>query len=224
MSNLLFNGGLAWIKNPKIILDLGARDFDDSIRFSKTFPEAKVYSFECNRETINSFFFKIQDNPNIILVPKAVREFTGRTKFFPVTSNPPPGFSPNIGASSLFKASGHMKTEPIHQTEQEVECVKLKEWCDSEGIREIDVIWMDIQGAELLALKGLEDIINTVKVIFTEVTYKELYEGQDLYPELNDFLKFKGFEEVYHGKALTCPEWFGEAVYIKKSAFEIKDN
>lgn len=215
MSKVLFDGGSPFIKNPEVILDLGARDFNESILFASLYPNAKVYSFECNAKTIEKNIWKLLNKHNIKLIPKAVREYTGKTTFYPVSSNPPKGYSPNVGASSLFKASGHMTTEPIFQTEEVVECTTLADWASQEGISKVDVIWMDIQGAEYLALKGLGDLIDTVKVIFTEVTYKELYQGQDMFPELHQFLTSKGFTKVYHDHAVTCPEWFGEAVYAR---------
>lgn len=217
MSQLLMNGGIPYIKNPQVILDLGARDFNESIAFASLYPTSKVYSFECNKDTVKKYSHKILNYNNIKLVPKAVREYTGVTKFYPVSDRPPIGFSPNIGASSLFKASGHMITEPIYQTEDEVECTTIKDWAAQEKIDKIDVIWMDIQGAEYLALLGMGDLIDSVKVIFTEVTYKELYKGQDMYNTLDAFLTSKGFKQVYLGNALTCPEWFGEAVYYKEN-------
>lgn len=216
MSKILIEAGEKWIVNPKIILDLGARDCIEAIQFSNKYPDAKIYSFECNPESIPVCKANIQTRSSITLVPKACREYTGKTIFFPVSTNPPRGYSPNIGASSIFKASGHMMTEPIYQTVTEVECIRIDDWAKENNITKIDVVWMDLQGAELLALQGFGNLINTVSVIHTEVTYRELYSGQDLYTELHAFLERNGFVQTYHGKAITVPDWFGEAVYVKK--------
>lgn len=210
------DAGKKWIKNPKVILDLGARDCIESIEFSRAYPESKIYSFECNQESIEICKQNIKDIKNITLITKACREYTGKTIFFPVSTTPPRGYSPNIGASSIFKASGHMMTEPIYQTVTEVECTRIDDWAKENFITNVDVVWMDLQGAELLALQGFGNLIYTVSVIHTEVTYRELYSGQDLYKELHNFLESNSFVQTYHGKAITVPDWFGEAVYVKK--------
>ena len=61
------------------------------------------------------------------------------------------------------------------------------------GIPKVDIIWMDLQGAELLALKGLGDFIKDLIYIHTEVSYKEMYTGQVMYNELNNFITSNGF-------------------------------
>jgi len=40
---------------------------------------------------------------------------------------------------------------------------------------------MDLQGAELLALKGLGNYLNNVRYIHIEVSHKEMYSGQVMY-------------------------------------------
>lgn len=217
MSKLLMDAGRQWIRDPKIILDLGSRDCLEAISFSREYPQAQIFAFECNPDSIPVCQRNIQGTSNITLVPKACREYTGRTRFFPVSSRPPRGFSPNVGASSLFRASGHMITEPIYQEEVMVDCTTISDWAKQNGISSIDVVWMDLQGAELLTLRGFGHLINKVSVIHTEITYRELYSGQDLYPNLHNWLLEKNFIQVYKADAITVPDWFGEAVYIQKS-------
>ena len=54
----------------------------------------------------------------------------------------------------------------------------------------------DIQGAELLALKGAEESIQNVKVIYLEVNEKELYENCALIGEIDEFLLKHDFERI----------------------------
>ncbi len=77
-----------------------------------------------------------------------------------------------------------------------------------------NILNLDIQGAELLALQGAENLLRFVDGINTEVNYEELYEGCGLIDQLDDFLDKQGFERV----ATTCPyhpSW-GDGFYIKK--------
>jgi FkbM family methyltransferase len=76
-----------------------------------------------------------------------------------------------------------------------------------------DFINLDIQGAELLALKGATDILPHVKSIYTEVNEKELYENCVLITELEIFLSEYGFERI--SISMTQHGW-GDALYMRK--------
>jgi FkbM family methyltransferase len=71
----------------------------------------------------------------------------------------------------------------------------------------------DIQGAELLALKGADNAIKYAKAIYLEVNEKELYKGCALIGEIDIYLKEKGFERVL--TEMTCHKW-GDALYVRK--------
>lgn len=72
---------------------------------------------------------------------------------------------------------------------------------------------LDIQGAELLALKGGIESLKHVRVLYLEVNERELYKNCCLLPELDDFLKTHGF--IRENTVMTTHGW-GDAVYIKK--------
>lgn len=71
----------------------------------------------------------------------------------------------------------------------------------------------DIQGAELLALKGAEQSLKYAKILYLEVNKNELYKGCALLDELDTFLKERGFyREIIN---MTQYGW-GDAIYIRK--------
>lgn len=76
-----------------------------------------------------------------------------------------------------------------------------------------DFLNLDIQGAELLALKGAKNLLNNIKYIYCEVNTDELYEGCPHVSEIDAFLAEYGFE----GKEciITDAKW-GDKFYIKK--------
>ena len=73
---------------------------------------------------------------------------------------------------------------------------------------------LDIQGAELMALKGGEKYLEGVDYIYTEVNRKELYKGCVLLPELDRWLSQKGFTRVE--LEMTIHGW-GDALYVRKT-------
>lgn len=83
---------------------------------------------------------------------------------------------------------------------------------NSINIKNFDFINLDIQGAELLALKGFGDTLSSVKYIYTEVNTNYIYKDCCLINEIDEFLSDFSFErkETY----MTQYEW-GDALYIR---------
>ena len=77
---------------------------------------------------------------------------------------------------------------------------------------EIDFINLDIQGAELLALKGINDFKN-VKAIFTEINTEHVYKNCALVEEIDEYLLKFGFIRK-ETKMWENHPW-GDALYIK---------
>lgn len=80
-------------------------------------------------------------------------------------------------------------------------------------VHQYPFINMDLQGAELLALKGMGDTVKYAKYLYLEVNKAELYVGCPLIEELDEYLKPYGFSRVE-------TEWagntnWGDAFYIK---------
>lgn len=72
----------------------------------------------------------------------------------------------------------------------------------------------DIQGAELIALKGSTKYIESVKVLYLEVNEKELYKNCGLIGDMDNFLMVYGFKRVM--TEMTRHGW-GDALYIKEN-------
>jgi FkbM family methyltransferase len=72
----------------------------------------------------------------------------------------------------------------------------------------IDVIVFDVQGAELLALRGAGRFLDHAHFIEVEVSQEEIYEGAPLVGEVKSFLDAHGFAQV----TSTTP-WHGDIVF-----------
>jgi FkbM family methyltransferase len=184
--------------SPKVILDIGARDMDESIFFSQKYPKAKIISFECNPNTLEICRNKIVDIENIQLIDKAVNEIDGTCDFYPINKEKTitTWEDGNQGASSLFLSNGSYPHEKYVQDKVTVECVRLDTILSKLNIGEVDLIWMDLQGAEMLALKSLGKFLENVKIIYTEVEMNPIYAGQCLFKDVNSFLTNNNFEFI----------------------------
>jgi FkbM family methyltransferase len=200
---------------PYIIFDIGSRDCEQSIEFYKHFPNAKIFAFECNPNTLpicrkNILPYK----DRITLVEGAVCDYDGTITFYPINQQKTitTWKDGNPGASSLFKSNGTYKAEHYVQDEITTNCHRLDTVMSTYGIPAVDILWMDLQGAELLALKGLGCCIEKVQYIHTEATHTEMYTGQALFPELNKYITDHGFSVV---NTLNPSYTFEDVIYKK---------
>ncbi len=121
-------------------------------------------------------------------------------------------------SSSILPLKLHSEIYPtIKETTQiVVPAKKLDTLLQEQNLNPLDfnILNIDIQGAELLALQGASNLLNNIDAVYTEINYEELYEGCALIHQIDDFLDSYGFKRVatitpYH------PSW-GDAFYIKK--------
>ena len=81
------------------------------------------------------------------------------------------------------------------------------------NINDYDFLNIDIQGAELLALKGFGNLLNNIKYIYTEINTNTLYEDCALVSEIDEYLSNYEFKRVE--TSMTEFEW-GDALYINE--------
>jgi FkbM family methyltransferase len=60
----------------------------------------------------------------------------------------------------------------------------------------VDFLKLDIQGAELMVLRAAPDTLKRAAVVHCEVEFSPIYEGQPLYPEVQQHLNANGFELI----------------------------
>jgi len=170
--------------NPYVIFDVGSRDCLQSIEFYKKYPNAHIYAFECNPNTIDICRKNIIPYADrITLIEGAVCDYDGEITFHPIDQeNTKSSWSDgNPGASSLFKF--HEEYSKYHNAKNEkyiqktitTNCHRLDSVMKKLDIPKVDILWMDLQGAELLALKGLGLHLKSVQYIHTEVANCNMY-------------------------------------------------
>lgn len=184
----------------KVIFDIGACHALESVEFAKRFNNAKIFTFEANPESYKVCVENSKGYSNITVVNVAVNDFDGVCKFYPMDKEKTitTWEDGNQGASSLYKANGaYDHIEKYVQYEIEVPCTRLDTFCENNDIHNIDIIWMDLQGAELKALQGLGKLLKTVKIIHTELEMNPMYENQCLFNDVYKFLITNGFDLEY---------------------------
>ena len=180
---------------PAVILDVGSRDCGESLEFARTFSNARIFAFECNPQTLPLCRKAAADCSSITLCPYAVNSYDGECTFYPIdpSRTRTTWKDGNPGASSMFKANGAYPYETYVQNEIQVPCRRIDSVLKELGVDRVDLIWMDLQGAELIALKSLGSYLDRVHSIHTEVTHRAMYTAQNMFSDIHTFLLEKGF-------------------------------
>jgi FkbM family methyltransferase len=199
-----------------VIFDVGSRDCVQSIEFYNMFPNSKIFAFECNPNTLPICRKNIaRYSDRITLIEGAVCDYDGEIKFYPIDQDKTitTWKDGNPGASSLFVSNGEYTIEKYVQYEIVTNCHRLDTIMNKYNISNVDIIWMDVQGAELLAFKGLGKYLDNVQYIHTEVSHKEMYTGQIMFKELNDYILSKDFTIK---NKISGFGWQEDIIYEKK--------
>jgi FkbM family methyltransferase len=83
---------------------------------------------------------------------------------------------------------------------------------ESIDISKYNCLMMDVQGAEMMVLRGFEENLKHIDYIYTELNFDSMYEGCCLEPEFTLYLKNKGFNLV---KWFDTGFGWGDGLYIK---------
>jgi FkbM family methyltransferase len=177
-----------------IIFDIGSKDCIQSIEFYKQFPNSKIYVLVCNPSTIDVYKKNISKYSDRITL---ICDYNKEIKFYPINT-----FEDcNLESLSIFKSNENY----VVQNEIITQCHRLDSIIDKYLIQRVDIIWMDLEGYELLKLKGLGNYLHNVKYIYTKI-----YSDQGMFKELNDFIVSFNFSIM--NNLQTCQEY---AIYKK---------
>jgi FkbM family methyltransferase len=207
------------LENIEDICDIGSWHLGQSIEFLDLFPDANVYAFEANpdnyekcvniKSKLHGFYRK-----NLKIYNYALNDTCEKINFYPVINN-------NPGASSKYKfidgLNGSFFGEEWVQDEIKVNAITLDQWRIENNVKKIDIIWIDVQGAELDVFKGSYDTLKNVQCIFTEVGLKPYYQGQSLKKDIDEFLIDEfGFIELDQSFEYNGSQYEANTIYIKK--------
>ena len=174
------------------IMECGSRDCLDAVALYNYYKPKVLYSFECNPESTPICVENINGIENIKLIQKAVGRVEGQIKFY--ATDMLRSIDKNIGASSLLVHRDNQ--QEYFQKEIEVECIRLDTFMQQNNVETIDLLCMDLQGAELLAIEGLGRRLGDVHYIISEISMKSYYHGDMLYCDFNKVMEGKGFVEL----------------------------
>ena len=169
------------------IVDIGANPLDGTPPYDRLLKsgDADVIGFEPNPEALAQL--NAMKGPTETYLPHAVGDGGRHTLNFCQAPGMTSLLTPDPTVLDLFHGFPDwgkvMSTEPL-------ETVRLDDIRETEGI---EMIKIDIQGGELMAMSNAVDRLKTTLVIQTEVEFLPLYVGQPLFSDVDIFLRGHGF-------------------------------
>jgi hypothetical protein len=121
----------------------------------------------------------------------------------------------NVQSSSILELGTHAQEHPLVIYVDKIlqKSITIDTFFERNSINPSKYnFWnFDIQGAELMALKGATQSIKNVEAIYLEVNEKELYKNCGLITEIDTFLSTYNFKRVLTN---MTPHGWGDALYI----------
>ena len=187
----------------KGVLHVGAHECEEIKDYEMYLPRSLILWIEALPGKVN---LCKQRYPNL-LIENAVVSDVVETVRFNVSNNGQSSSMLDFGLHSTFHPHVHYVT--CFETKTKL----LKNILPNYNIN-YNFLNLDIQGAELKALKGMEEYLPNVDYIYTEVNSDYVYKECALITELDEYLLKFGLHRVETKWAGEC-RW-GDAFYIRK--------
>ena len=196
-------------RDPALIIDAGCYDCADTIAFKLRWPGARVMAFEACPEnychTLNRLA-AMEDRPQIELFHAALCDRDGEIGFFSNADAKMPGgfgqsgsvLTPTPAIDNKWRGGmGHITFKP----ERLVPASRLDTFCAAHHLTEIDLLHMDVQGAESRVLDGLGSLRPALIFLeIDEVAETSGYLGAPRRAELLERLVSRGYGEKWRSE------------------------
>jgi FkbM family methyltransferase len=168
------------------------------------FPDLQVHAFEPQRELCSRLEAEARGNPRWHVYPLALSDSAGEAAFHV----PSAAFTASLlTPSSSFGATNNLT----------VQTTTLADWATRESLAP-DFLKLDLQGAELRALRGAEPIMAGVRAAAVEVNFETRYEGSARFGDVVSFLESAGMylHRLYEIHSAVSGRWrFADALFIR---------
>lgn len=190
-----------WQVHPKGVIHVGAHEAEESSHYNAA-GWGKVYWVEAQPDKVKFLRNKFKNSTDEV-IDAAVWSEAGIPLELHVMTN--------SASTSLLDLGTHVEAHPditfSHSIEVRTQVLKDLISQDSKA----DYLCLDIQGAELEAVKGFNDRLQAMNWIYTEVNREELYKGCCLVGDLDRHLEANGFTRM----ATRWTEFgWGDALYV----------
>jgi FkbM family methyltransferase len=172
------------------IVDIGANRGQFALCVRRLYPKAKIFSFEPLQKPAKVFLKIFHNDPNTRFFNKAIAARPGSAAMHVSRWDVSSSLLPIAQAQhDNFPFTGESRQETVSMAPL-AECLRPGE------IEGTALLKLDVQGYELAALQGCEDLLERFKLIYVEASFIELYVGQALATEVIAYVLARGFNLI----------------------------
>ena len=181
-----------------MIFDIGGHKGQSIDYFLDLFPNAKIYSFEPDPDSFEILSGKQSNNVKVFNI--AVSDKIGSATFFRNNiSHTNSLHKININSSDSIRATEERKIEQSKYSDEinseiTVVTTTLNDFTNKHSLQSIDLLKIDVQGAEESVLSGGEDVFDMVKSIIVEISLYDFYEKSSSFLGIESILMPAGFK------------------------------
>lgn len=180
-----------WLKekesSPTTILDVGCHDGTDSVRFNEAFPMARIIGIEADPKNYQK---ALERKSKVEFYNYAIRNYVGETGFYPsATYKRKKSWS---YSGSVFESNPKKNSRLTFHEQIKIPCITLSTFCLERNIEKIDLLHMDVQGAEKEVIESLESLRPTL--IFAEISEFNKYKTNTSKEEFEETLIRIGYQ------------------------------
>jgi FkbM family methyltransferase len=198
-----------------VVVDVGAYDGAVTSEYLDLFPEAVCYALEPHPPSFRALTDRLGTHPRARLHRLALGDVSSRATLHAFPTAATNSLLVPVSDVATVVGPGHMDSfEPV-----EVDVTTLDVFAEQEGIARIDVLKLDVQGAEVLVLQGADRLLRAraIDLVVTEVDFVQVYRGQAFYHDVAATLESVGyrlydFYNFHYGPGGQL-QW-GDAIFV----------
>lgn len=175
-----------------VIFDVGANVGATARRYRELYPRAEIHCFEPYPESFAKLSAALSDDARVSLHPVALSSAPGNAVLNVNRSAETNSLLPSDPRAAQYWGEGLLETERA----LEVPLQTLDGFCAERAIARVDVLKLDVQGAEYSVLEGADALLSArrIGVIYTEVIVAPTYVGQRRLVDYLALTSAKGYE------------------------------
>ncbi len=190
--------------NLATVIDVGANRGQFCLAVRQWAPRAIVFAFEPLSEPADLFRKVFRDDFRVTMHQVAIGQEAGEATIHVSVEDDSSSLLPISNLQQrLFPGTGEVRTETI-------KVGKLSNFISAKDIVAPGMLKLDVQGYEIEALKGCEDLLDYFSYVYAECSFVELYTGQALADEIIAWMRERDF--ILSGIYNLCYDKNGRAL------------
>jgi len=203
-------------KRDPVIFDVGANEGHTFQRYVQLFPFCTIHAFEPFPGTFKIMENRFGTHPAARLNQAAICDREGTVSLNANKVSDTNSILPTDARSKEIWGLTHFETQSVLQ----VPSTMIDVYCQAKGIETIDILKIDIQGAEMQALRGARRMLESgqIGLVYMEVIFVPTYQQQASFEEYLHYMDSVGYKllDMYNLARKNLFLMQADTIWIKK--------